>query len=589
MPAGPQFRTSLLAAKSQLAEGREKLREQHDHDSPGIQVCARLTDLLDGIVMSLFDAALADLELDDIREHLALVPNGGYGRRDVAPYSDLDLMILHKRSARGVSELAKRLMKDLYDTGLVLGHSVRTPGQAVGLARGDVSICTALMESRFLAGNQDLYKRFAASFAKMTSRRFRSLHPAIVAARREERAQYGETIYLLKPNIKRSRGGLRDIQLLRWIGFARFGSSDPDHLQQMGALSKDDRRRLRSATEFLLRVRNEMHFNAGKAQDMLDRPEQVRMAGRFGFQGTDGMLPVEQFMREYFRHTSQVRYLASRFVQSVRPAPPMTGVLGPIMGHRVEGDYRVGWKHITATRQGLTKLKGDLDEVLRLADLANLYGIRIAPSTWEAVCRAAPGYSNEVSPEVARRFLSLLAQPARLGELLRRLHELGVLEKIVPAFAHARCLLQFNEYHKYTVDEHCIRAVECATEFAADRGPLGEAYRGIKQKRILHLALLLHDAGKGHAEDHADVGRRIAEETAARLELPARESDTLKFLVHKHLMMSHLAFRRDTSDDEVVVRFAVDVGSPEVLQMLYVLTCADLAAVGSRRAQPVED
>ncbi|MBI3837756.1 MAG: HD domain-containing protein, partial [Planctomycetia bacterium] len=205
---------------------------------------------------------------------------------------------------------------------------------------------------------------------------------------------------------------------------------------------------------------------------------------------------------------------------------------------------------------------------------------RIAPATWEAGRAAVPRLDAEVSEAICKQFLSLLSQPARLGELLRRLHELGVLEKIVPGFRHARCLLQFNEYHKYTVDEHCILAVERATEFIADRGILGRVYMGIKQKRTLHLALLIHDLGKGFVDDHSEVGLRIAAETAQRLRLPLREAETLKFLVHKHLVMSHLAFRRDTSDDQLAVRFAVEVGSPDVLDMLFVLTAADFAAVG---------
>ena len=182
--------------------------------------------------------------------------------------------------------------------------------------------------------------------------------------------------------------------------------------------------------------------------------------------------------------------------------------------------------------------------------------------------------------DVARRFLSLLSQPARLGELLHRLHELGVLEKIIPAFTHARCLLQFNDYHKYTVDEHCIRAVEAAADLITQAGPLGDAYRGVKQRRLLHLALLLHDLGKGFEEDHSEVGLRIAKETCERLSLTDRESEMVQFLVHQHLAMVHLAFRRDTSDEQVIVRFAADVGSPELLRMLYVLSCADMAAVG---------
>ncbi|HEY2762383.1 MAG TPA: [protein-PII] uridylyltransferase, partial [Pirellulales bacterium] len=200
--------------------------------------------------------------------------------------------------------------------------------------------------------------------------------------------------------------------------------------------------------------------------------------------------------------------------------------------------------------------------------------------TWEAVRPSIARLPSEVSEEAAGQFLSLLSQPDRLGELLRELHEMGILERLIPAMAHARSLLQFNEYHKFTVDEHCLRAVEAVAGFGGQQCPWGDVYRSLKQKRTLHLALLIHDLGKGFAEDHSEVGLRIADETAQRLHLPAREAETLKFLVHKHLVMSHLAFRRDTSDDQLIVKFAVDVGSPEVLQMLFVFTCADLAAVG---------
>jgi len=185
-----------------------------------------------------------------------------------------------------------------------------------------------------------------------------------------------------------------------------------------------------------------------------------------------------------------------------------------------------------------------------------------------------------VSPEACRRFRSLLRHPARLGELLRRLHEVRLLENLIPPFAHARGLFEFNQYHKYTVDEHCFQAVEEAGEFQFDSGPLGRVYRQLARKHVLHLALLIHDLGKGHPEDHCEVGLRIAQQTADRLQLDARETDDLVFLVHKHLLMNHLAFRRDTGDEQLIVRFAVEAGSPELLRMLYVLTAADLAAVG---------
>ncbi len=584
MTTGPTFRESLVEARQRLLQGREEIKQQHLTGSPGIQICTRLTELLDGVVLDLCEAALADLwpqGSEEFRSQIALVAHGGYGRRDVAPYSDVDLMILHAPGAeQSVFPLASRLLRDLFDAGLELGQSVRTPQQAWTLAAADAMVCTSLMESRFLAGSMKLFRTFTDTFQRRTRARCKTLFKAIEDARRKERSQYGETVYLLEPNMKRSRGGLRDLQLLRWLGFTRYGTTDPEALQLQGAISKDDQRTLRIATEFLLRLRNEMHFHAGKSNDVLERSEQLRLAKLYGYEGTDGILPVEEFMGEYFRQTRGVRSVVSNFVASARPGQTLSNLWGAIFSHQVDGDYRVSVRQIVATERGLKKLQTDLSEVLRLCELANLHNKRIAPATWDAVRVAVPHLGGGSSPAVCQQFLALLSQPGRLAELLHRLHELGVLEKILPGFAHARCLLQFNEYHKYTVDEHSIRAVGCATEFITDRGILGRIYQRMKHKRTLHLALLIHDLGKGFVEDHSELGLRIAEETARQLRLPLREAETLKFLVHKHLVMSHLAFWRDTSDDQLVVRFAVDVGSPEVLDMLFLLTAADISAVG---------
>jgi [protein-PII] uridylyltransferase len=214
-------------------------------------------------------------------------------------------------------------------------------------------------------------------------------------------------------------------------------------------------------------------------------------------------------------------------------------------------------------------------------DLSNWFDRRIDYPTWEAIREAMMSKDDWVVDEKAvSRFRSLLSQPNRLGSLLRRLHELRVLEKLVPGFAHARFLLQFNEYHRYTVDEHSIRAVECATEFATRGGLVGDVYRKIKDKTLLHLALLIHDLGQGYVEDHSEVGARLALDVAQRLQLSPEETETLRFLVHRHLMLAHLAFRRDTSDESLMLRHAADIGSPSMLRMLFALTCADLAAVG---------
>lgn len=587
MSSGVRLRPSVLAAKARLAEGRQKLQQRHLAGTPGIQVSNALTDLVDTIVLELFESALDELghtDTDGLRSQLALVPHGGYGRRDLAPFSDVDLMLLHSPAVeRKVLPLAERMLRDVYDVGLVLGHSVRTPAQACQLAIQDATICTSLVEARFLAGSVSLYSKFANRFQHHVRRHWRKIFGAIEKARRDERSQYGETVYLLEPNVKRSRGGLRDLHWLRWVGFARYGIADPDGLQLMGEISASDHRALRRGSDFLLRLRHEMHFHAGKAEDVLGRAEQMRVAEAYGFQGTEALLPVEQFMREYFRHTTTISDVVTNFVATAQPGRRLAAFIAPLLSHQVEGDFMVGPTQISATKRGQAKLKGNLSEILRLADLANLYDKRIAQPTLDTVRKVAhdlPEGPNDLSGEAIRHFLSLMAQPARLGELLRVLHQVGALERVIPQFNHARCLLQFNEYHKFTVDEHSLRAVDLATQFRFDTGNVGRVYRNLKQKRTLHLALLIHDLGKGFIEDHSELGLKIAAETGARLLLSPQETELLKFLVHKHLMMAHLAFRRDTSDDQLIVKFAVDVGSPDALQMLYLLTSADLAAVG---------
>lgn len=577
---GPHLRPSVVRAREELLRGREKLRAQHDSGSPGVQLCALQTDLLDRVVLQLFRTSATGF--DAFEQTVALVAHGGYGRRDVAPYSDVDLMLLvEPRRRAAVVASVQQFTQSITDAGLQLGFSVRGPREACSMAMKDATIFTSLSESRLLAGNPDLYESYSTRFKRQTRRHSTALIEAIDKARRAERRQFGETVYLLEPNIKRSSGGLRDLQFIRWIGYARHGEADPEHLERRGVLEKPDRRKLKAAREFLLRLRNELHFHAEKAQDVIGKTEQLRLAEHFQYDGTEHTLPVEAFMRDYIEHTREVRYIASHFLATSKRRLNLPSIVDPVFCHQVSGDFQVGPLHIRATKRGLEKVTSDLADTLRLMELSNWYNVRIAHHTWQAVRKAMKDRAElVVTRDTAERFLSMLSQPARLGNLLRQLHEMRVLEKLVPAMAHARCLMQFNDYHKFTVDEHSIRAVEAATEFLDDEGLLGETYRGLRDKRLLHLALLIHDLGKGFPEDHSEVGSRIAVEVASRLGLHDQEAETLRFLVHRHLSMSHLAQRRDINDDQVVIQFAVEVGSVEILQMLYLLTCADLAAVG---------
>ena len=581
MTRTPTLREPVIKARRRLAEGRAQIKAWHQSGASGTQVSASLADVVDEIILDLFHAAVRELNCGaPIQGALTLAPLGGYGRRDLAPYSDVDLMVLVAAETGETRALSNRLMRDLYDVGLEVGFSVRTPRDACNAALDDATIFTSLVEARYLAGSATLFSQFATGFQHLAQRGWKKLIPMVEQARRDERGKHGESGYKLNPNVKRARGGLRGIQLLRWVGFARYGIAEPQQLAKIGALTAEELDRIDETTEFLLRLRNELHFHAGRAQDVLDRGEQVRLAPLYGCQGAAGLLPVEQFMRRYFQLTDDVRYLVANFVAVARPHKRMDQVIGPLFSRRVGRDYRVGPIHLSATDPGLAKLRTDMAEVIRLTELAATYDKRIAHDTWIAVRGAMRMLPQVVTPEVCQRFMSLLSQPARLGEMLRRLSELGVLERIIPAFEHARCLLQFNQYHHYTVDEHSILAVEAATRMANHPGGIGTVYRQIRRKDLLHLALLIHDLGKGFPEDHSEVGLRIADETAVRLGVPAHDAEILKFLVHKHLLMTHLALWRDIDDDNQVLQFAIQVGSPETLQMLYVHSAADLDAVG---------
>src|SRR6056297_393809 len=576
------FQPVVLAARERLQVVREKIRGQHESGSPGFQVANRIADLYDDVVLEIWEAAAA--QLGDVRRMggLALVAHGGFGRRDLAPYSDADLMLLTTVGSAGLAaEMAGILTRDLVDAGLELGFSIRGTREACNRAWSDPVIFSSLAESRFLVGSLNVYRRYFEGLKKGSLRRRVKLTRAVVESRKAERAKWGETNYLLRPNVKKSRGALRDIQLVRWIGFARTGESDLERLYRLGALPAEDLRVLRHAYAFMLRLRNELHFRAGRGQDILDRATQLEIAERWGYQSSEGVLAVEHFMQDYFEHTQNVRYAAAYFTDDTLTQTRLSKISERAVSKKLTKNIRMGPTQIWVVESDLERFAANLTDVLRLMNLANQHSRRISHTTWQSI-RRAMARRNPCQPDAdsINAFLALLSKPGRLASLLRRLHELRVLEQLIPAMKRCRGLLQFNAYHKYTVDAHCIRAVEAATKLEQYSESMARRYGRLKDKAILHLALLIHDLGKGYEEDHCEVGRRIAGETADYLELDAASKETLQWLIHKHLIVNVAAFRHDLNDSQVVLSFAAEVASIRRLELLIVHSVADLIAVG---------
>lgn len=569
-----------------LAEQRRAIEQRLLAGASGDEVVAATTDLVDGLIVGRYrNAARTGGEALTTAgfQHCCLIALGGYGRRELAPHSDIDLMFLfHPDATKTIPDLVKQVLHPLYDSGFQVGHSVRTIQDCVELGLSDLTVRTSMMEARFLAGSPELFQQFHARYVrKVVSKGFDAYLEQKVAERQREYQKFGETVYLLEPNVKKSKGGLRDLHLLQWIGSARYQAPTIRELSDRGILSQTDYRAIKEAREFLLRVRSFLHSRAGMAQEILTFDEQVWLAKQLGFVDRPHLLAVEQFMQQYYRHTMGLHVAAMRFIDRCRRRSLWQRLIRWMPAPRIDRYFVVEGESLTVPAELRSQVLDRPEPLLALFDLARARRLNIDPALLEDIHRHAEILSAERfhTPETGRTFLSILAGPGT-ARTLEAMHRAHLLEKLVPAFSRVRGLMQFNQYHKYTVDEHSLLAVAKAEALAEHPGVLGEVYREIKRKDLLHLAVLLHDLGKGHEEDHSEVGKRLAEDTAARLGFDEQDTTTLVFLVHRHLLMAHTAFRRDPYDEKVLLPFSRAVGTPEVLRKLLALTAADIAAVG---------
>jgi [protein-PII] uridylyltransferase len=593
-------RPAAVHAAAAVAEVRREMAERHSAGCDPVESCRLASGAFDELIAGVWGEVLADLEPAGraVAEGITLVAHGGFGRQEMAAFSDIDLMLLHDgRGSETVAGVAARLVQDLFDAGLQVGQSVRTPAEAVRLARDDATILTTLLEARGIAGPAAAVKQLGTRLRRMIGRGRRALAARLIEARQEEADRYGHTVSLLEPNVKRSPGGLRDIQLVRWLGVILYGSETFDQLVSTGGITAADAAALREAATFLTGVRLDLHLAAGRAADELTRDRQAAIAAVRGYEARGGLLGVERFMRDYIHHTRGVKRIADALVNAAGGGGG--GLAAQLLGHQVEGLFRVGPTSVAVLPGQAARVGHDPVLTIRFLELGLLHGLPIDAASWEAVrAAAAAGSSTDgdrdvaepplPTPEACEAFLSLLASPpaARvqwqlgLAELLHRLHDAGLLERFIPGFAHARDLPQFNNYHKYTIDEHSILTLGRCLGLAAGDDWLARVWQRVGRPRPLLLAALMHDLGKGYPGDHSVVGAELARAACERLGLPDDETTVVEFLVRHHLVMSHLAFRRDVGDDSLVAGFARQVGSPGVLRFLTLLTAADVSAVG---------
>lgn len=574
----------IAARRQQLAAIRDHARRLLGSGATGLQIAGLLSEKTDALLVEMVQAianAHGVTDGDAFWQNCAVVAVGGTGRGELFPYSDIDLLFLSQRRNPQFAEIASAMVRDCWDFGLKLGHTVQTASEARAMANDEIQFVTSLVSARPLVGDESFVRSFRTRILhRVIRRRQRDFIRACVNSREQEREQAGQAVKQLEPDIKRAPGGLRDVHLMQWIGFAVAEVTDLAGIRLRGLVPQVDATRLAKAYEFISKLRVDLHLYHDRPHDILTRDDQLRIAEERGIESDSGQRPVERFMQTYFRHSTNVADISRQFVKRHQPRTLRARVLGPLASHRFNDVCLMRPEGIDVVARHKEHVCSDIDETLNLFLASLLYDVDPTAEVLERIRLAVPDYSQELSVASGKMFRKILRSAGDLGRVLRTMYRTGLLEHIIPNFAHTRGLIQFNQYHSYTVDEHTLRAIEAAVRFRDDPGKVGSAYRAVRHKASLHLAILLHDVGKGFERDHSELGAEIANEIGPRLSMSPHKQEMVAFLVLNHLKMSHLALRRDISDTQLVIEFAREVGSPERLRMLYVLTAADITAVG---------
>ena len=594
MAAGPEARREALVTvlKQALVAGRAVLKERIvETPRRGLELAHANCFLVDQVLRIAFDVTITRLWPTDnptMAEKIALVAVGGYGRGELAPYSDIDLMFLSPLKATAwVEQVVESLLYTLWDLGLKVGHSTRTVDEAMRMAKADLTVKTALLEARYLWGDAGLADEFAARFRReIVTGQARTFVAEKMAEREDRHRRMGDSRYLVEPNIKEGKGGLRDLQTLFWIGKFVLDARESAELVAKGLLSAAEHRQFIRALNHLWAIRIQLHALAGRGEERLTFDLQREIAERMGYRGRPGVAPVERFMRHYFMTARTVGDLSGLFLAHLEEQTRGQSLLSRLVRRpqKVKG-FLLARGRIAAPRDDF--FREDPVRLLELFQLADREEAEIHPQTMRQANRDAILIGERVrrDPRANALFLEVLTSPRRPEMVLRWMNEAGVFGRFVPDFGRVVAKMQYDMYHHYTVDEHSIRAIGLLAriergELVADH-PLSTAIMAhIVSRRVLYVAVLLHDIAKGRGGDHSVLGAEVAERLCPRLGLTPAETETVAWLVRWHLLMSATAFKRDLADSKTILDFADQVASLERLRLLLVLTVVDIRAVG---------
>jgi len=573
-----------------LGEGLEALKQRHTDGASGEDLVRTHAGFMDEVIVALAQLVSADAEAAGLRPTPSvIVALGGYGRGELHPSSDVDLMVVYDGELSPyVQRLMQELLYTLWDLGLQVGHSLRSLEDCVAMARTDFPSRTSMQEARLVAGDKKLFARFARVLHDNVYRHDFEQFLATTLAEREQRyRKHGASPYIGEPNIKESAGGLRDMHTAMWLAAAKFGARTLRELSDRGLITPHEQEAADRALTFLWRVRNELHFFSGHKNDVLSRELQPRIAKNLGYENEDDALGVERFMRDYYLNARVIHRVSKRLIARCHETLAVRG----------SAERR---QRQQALADGLVFFDGRLHRADRDPDVLRRDPVRLMKVFWHLHrlgCDLSLGLERAVeeslegvddtfrgSPAVRDLFLDICRSWGRVALTFSEMHELGLLGRYLPEFGGLTCLVQYDVYHKFSADQHSLLAVEHLEALAPGQSAESEGaaavFNEVEKPELLMLGMLLHDIGKAKGHGHVAKGIPLIRELTARIGLPPKDAAMVEFLVAHHLTMSHIAQRRDIDDPKTVETFAETVDDPQRLRMLYLLTWADMRAVG---------
>lgn len=579
--------TLLLAARQYLEHHRRLCHDMHNTGGSGREVVACMSSMADELIHNLYQCAAADFPTAG-KVCSAVIALGGYGRAELNPLSDIDVMFYCSDQNKDLAEkIAERVLYMLWDLNLDVGYSVRTSSDCLTLAQQDITIRTAMLDARFLAGDEVLFHEFEQQVSKsLLSRNSQNFLKAKYEEHETRLAKYGSSVYMLEPNIKEGEGGLRDLHTAIWMARVKFKARDLRDLLKKGVITDREFQDFEAAYDYLWRIRNELHFQCKRKTDQMQFEKQAQIAAFLGYKDNKKALAVEQFMQDYYAQATETEHLASTLIsRAFKDKDASKGLFG-YLGRRSLGDDFFSYRgELITTRKNLFSSR---PEAMMQAFLLAKQNKLLLSADVKGQIRDNLSLINDRfrrNREVSEMFLEIMRGPTGVAQSLRDMHHLAFLNQYIPEFKRIYCKVQHDAYHVYTVDIHSIFAVEEIEKlwsgvYQETRPLLTKVAADIGKPELVVLAVLFHDIGKGEGKDHSNKGADMMPKIARRLNLAKEDSQRLEFLVRRHLDMAHISQRRDLNDIRLIQDFANTMMMAENLKMLFLLTFADIKAVG---------